>query len=266
MSVFKSNLKLNIKKVVQYRAAAFSGILTQLFFGFMYVALFTAFLNEGESDFTVPQMASYVWLGQIFFVMFGYFDLCKQEISRKIMNGDIAYELIRPINLYDNWFQIAYSKPLGNLLVRGIPVLVISLCLPAGIGLMFPSSLLNFLLFVVSTLISSLLTASISMIAYIITLYTLSSTGVFAFMVAIGNLLSGGIIPIPMLPKPVAFVFNFFPFRYVSDLPFRLYIGNINGIDALIQISIQIAWTIGLILVGKLIMKRKINKLVVQGG
>ena len=266
MSVFKSTLKLNVKKVVQYRSAAISGTLTQLFFGFMYIALFTAFLDGGDSDFTVPQMASYIWLGQIFFVMFGYFDLCKQEISRKIVNGDIAYELIRPINLYDNWFQIAYTKPLGNLIVRSLPVAIIALCLPAGIGLMLPSSLLNFLMFIASVLISSLLTASISMISYIISLYTLSSAGVFAFMVAIGNLLCGAIIPIPMLPKPVAFIFNFFPFRYVSDLPFRLYIGNISGSEALIQIAIQIAWTIGLIVIGKLIMNRKLKKLVVQGG
>ena len=108
MSVFKSNLKLNIKKVVQYRAAAISGVLTQLFFGFMYIALYTAFLKSGKSGFTLREMVSYVWLGQIFFVAFNYFDICKQEISRKIMNGDLAYELIRPINLYDNWFQILY--------------------------------------------------------------------------------------------------------------------------------------------------------------
>ena len=85
-------------------------------------------------------------------------------------------------------------------------------------------------------------------------------------MVAIGSLLSGGVVPIPMMPKAVQTVLNFFPFRYVSDLPYRIYIGNINGLDALIQIGIQIAWTIGLIIVGKLIMNRKLKKLVVQGG
>jgi len=266
MSVFKSNLKLNVKKVVQYRAAAFSGVLTQLFFGFMYIALYTAFLKTGKTDFTLREMISYVWLGQVFFVAFNYFDTCKQEISRRIMNGDYAYELIRPISLYENWFQIVYSKPLGHLLVRGVPVIIISLLLPCGLGLMLPPSFECFILFIISTIISSLLIASISMISYIITLYTLSSAGVFAFMVAIGNLLSGGIIPIPMMPKSVQAVLNFFPFRYVSDLPYRLYIGNINGNDALFQICIQIAWTIGLIVIGKLIMNRKLKKLVVQGG
>ena len=184
MSVFKSNLKLNVKKVVQYRASAISGIFTQLFFGFMYIALYTSFLKSGNSDFTQREMISYVWLGQIFFVAFNYFDICKQEISRRIMNGDYAYELIRPINLYDNWFQIVYSKPLGHLLVRGLPVIIISLLLPCGLGLMLPPSIECLLLFIVSTIISSLLIASISMISYVITLYTLSSAGVFAFMVA----------------------------------------------------------------------------------
>ena len=266
MSVFKSNLKLNVKKVVQYRASAISGVFTQLFFGFMYIALYTAFLKTGKTDFTQKQMISYVWLGQIFFVAFNYFDICKQEISRRIMNGDYAYELIRPINLYDNWFQIVYSKPLGHLLVRGIPVIIISLLLPCGLGLMLPPSIESFVLFIISTTISSLLIASINMISYVITLYTLSSAGVFAFMVAIGNLLSGGVVPIPMMPKAIQTVLNFFPFRYVSDLPYRLYMGNINGSEALVQICVQIAWAIGLIVLGKLIMKRKLKKLVVQGG
>lgn len=266
MSVFKSNLKLNIKKVVQYRAAAISGILTQLFFGLMYIALYTAFLKSGKTGFTQRQMISYVWLGQIFFALFSYFDICKQEISRRIMNGDYAYELIRPINLYDNWFQIVFSKPLGHMLVRGLPVTIIALLMPCGLGLMLPPSIECLLLFIVSTLISSLLVASISMLSYIITLYTLSSSGVFAFMVAIGSLLSGGVVPIPMMPKIVQDVLNFFPFRYVSDLPYRIYIGDIYGIEALIQIGVQIAWTIALIVVGKLIMKSKIKKLVVQGG
>lgn len=266
MSVFKSVLRLNVKKSIQYRTAAISGFITQVCFGFMQIALFTAFLDSGNSDFTIKQMASYIWLQQIFFTMFKYWDCCKQEITMKITSGDIAYELIRPINLYDNWFQVVFSKPLGNFLLRGVPMIAFALLLPQSLGLMLPISIENFLLFIATILISSVLVCAINVLAYIVMLYTLSPSGIFSFIVAVGGFLSGSVVPIPMLPKYLANILNFLPFRYVNDLPYRIYIGHINGMDALIQIAIQITWTIALILIGRLIIRRKIKNIVVQGG
>ena len=124
----------------------------------------------------------------------------------------------------------------------------------------------NFVLFLISAVIGAFLIASINTASYIIVLYTLSPSGVFSFMVAVASFLAGQYVPIPMLPKSVANVLNFFPFRYVSDLPFRIYIGNINGIAALAQIGIQLVWLAVIILLSKLVMSKKINKLVVQGG
>ena len=115
-------------------------------------------------------------------------------------------------------------------------------------------------------MIGAFLVTAIVMIAYIISLYTLSPAGVFSFLVAIAGLLAGQIVPLPMLPESIQTVFSFFPFRYVSDLPYRIYIGNINGTEALIQIGIQFAWLLCLVLIGKLVMKKRLNKLVVQGG
>lgn len=266
MSTFSSIFKMNVKQQFQYRTAAISGIITQLFFGFMQISLYTAFLVNGSGDFSLEQMASYIWLQQSFFVLFKYWDTCKFEISEKIVNGDIAYQLIRPMNLYDYWYQFSLSKSFGSFVIRAVPIIVISFLLPAGLGLMLPVSLVNFLLFVVSAVIGALLVTSITIICYIITMYTLSPNGVFSFVVAIASLLAGQIVPIPMLPHSVQTIISFFPFRYVSDLPFRIYVGNINGTDALIQIGIQLAWLIGLVTISKLVMNRKLKKLVVQGG
>ena len=266
MSTFLSIFKMNVKQQFQYRTAAISGIVTQLFFGFMQISLYTAFLVTGASDFTIMQMASYIWLQQTFFVLFKYWDTCRPEISDKIVNGDIAYQLIRPMSLYSYWFEYCLSKSFGSCLIRALPIIIISMLLPAGLGLMLPVSLLNFLLFIVSAVIGALLVTAITLVCYIITMYTLSPNGVFSFVVAIASLLAGQIVPIPMLPDVVQTIISFFPFRYVSDLPFRIYVGNINGTDAFIQIAIQVAWLISIVCISKLIMKRKLKKIVVQGG
>ena len=150
--------------------------------------------------------------------------------------------------------------------MRAIPLSMIVFWLPAGLGLMLPVSPLNFLMFVVSAIIGAFLVTAIVMIAYIISLYTLSPAGVFSFLVAVAGLLAGQVVPLPMLPESIQTIFSFFPFRYVSDLPYRIYIGNINGVDALVQIAIQFAWLVGLVVIGKIVMSKKTNKLVVQGG
>lgn len=266
MRTFSSILKMNLKQQFQYRTAALSGTLTQLFFGFMQISLFTAFLVQGQTDFSIPQMATYIWLQQIFYTLYKYYDCCKFEISEKIVNGDISYQLIRPMPIYDYWYQNVFSKSLGQMIIRAIPLMFIVIWIPAGYGLMLPVSIENFLLFLLSAAIGAFLIASINVFSYIIVLYTLSPSGVFSFMVAVASFLAGQYVPIPMLPKAVQTVLNFFPFRYVSDLPFRIYVGHINGMDALFQIALQIVWFIFIVFMSKLIMSRKLKKLVVQGG
>lgn len=266
MKTFSSILKMNLKQQFQYRVSALSGTITQLFFGFMQISLFTAFLVQGQSDFTIPQMATYIWLQQAFYTLYKYWDCCKFEISEKIVNGDIAYQLIRPMPLYNYWYQNVFSKSLGQMLIRAIPLVLVVIWIPAGYGLMLPSSLENFALFLVAAAMGAFLIAAINVTSYIIVLYTLSPAGVFSFMVAVASFLAGQYVPIPMLPESVQTVLNFFPFRYVSDLPFRIYIGNINGLDALFQIMIQMIWLVAIVLIGKFVMSKKLNKLVVQGG
>lgn len=266
MRAFGAILKMNIKKEYAYKMAALSGIITQFFFGFMQISLYTAFLIQGSSDFSIIQMASYIWLQQAFYTMFKFWDCQKFEISQKIVNGDVGYQLIRPMNLYSYWFANVYSKSLGMFIIRSLPLFLVVIWLPAGVGLMMPVSLSNFAMFLISAIIGGFLVSAINMICYIVTLYTLSPAGVFSFSVAVSGFLAGQYVPIPMLPTALQKVLNFFPFRYISDLPFRIYVGNINGTDALLQIAIQLCWLVAIVFIGKIIMKQKLNKLTVQGG
>ena len=54
--------------------------------------------------------------------------------------------------------------------------------------------------------------------------------------------------------------------RYISDLSFRLLVGNIAIKEGLIGIIIQIIWIIIFIIAGRLIVKKSLKKVVLQGG
>ena len=70
MSSYFGIFKMQFKGELQYRAKAISGILTQFFWGIMYICLYAAFIKDGTvNGFTLSQMTTYVWLGQAFFAL-----------------------------------------------------------------------------------------------------------------------------------------------------------------------------------------------------
>ena len=267
MRIFKRIFKTNLLEELQYKGAYISGIICQFAFGFMYIMLYTAFFENGvPQSFSLTQMVSYVWLGQAFFAMFTYFDINKNDITQPIVNGNVCYQLVKPINLYNFWLFQVISKSIAKALVRCVPLILVTSLLPAGWGLSLPVSPLAFLLFVVSLIFGCLLISIIKMLIYLMIMYTLDAKGVFSLALAIFGFLGGAIIPIPLFPSILQNILNFLPFRYVSDLPYRIYIGNIDTLSALWQIGIQILWIIGLYLLGKALIYKKSKKIEIQGG
>ena len=107
---------------------------------------------------------------------------------------------------------------------------------------------------------------SINTLYHVLTLSTLNEKGVTNIFMAVADILSGGVIPIPFFPAFLQVVANILPFRYVSDLSFRLYSGNIGITDGLQQMLIQIVWFIIIVLIGVIVLKKSLKKVVIQGG
>ena len=90
--------------------------------------------------------------------------------------------------------------------------------------------------------------------------------GVSSIFYTVGDLLSGFILPIPLLPTIVVMITEYLPFRLIGDLSFRIYSGNILIPYAIKSILLQIVWIIALIVIGKLLMKKALKKVSIQGG
>lgn len=265
MNSYRGLFKMTFKGELQYRAKALSGITTQFFWGIMYVYLYTAFMGGSPIEgFSIPQMASYIWLGQAFFVL-RYIELPK-NCAKEIESGDVCYKFVRPINLYNQWFVEHIGYKVSATLLRFLPIVIIAFILPNNIGLSLPVSFLAFTLFLIALVVGALTMSAISMICVYLTFKTQSAKGTQIIVNTICGILGGMYIPLPLMPQSVQNVLNFLPFRFVADLPIRIYIGNISLSSALIFISIALAWLIGLILLGKLLLSKALKKTVIQGG
>ena len=265
MKSYFALFKMTFKGELQYRAKAISGIITQLFWGAMYISLYTAFMNSGTvNGFTIPQMASYIWLGQAFFAM-KYVSMPKGA-AKEIVGGNVCYKFTRPINLYSQWYAELVGQKLSATLLRFAPIIVLGFVLPASFGLMLPVGVGEFFLFLFGLVLGLLMSSAIGMIAVYLTFRTLSQRGMAQILGTITSLLCGSFVPLPLLPQNLQKVISYMPFRVIGDLPFRIYIGNISVSEGLVQMAIGTAWLVVVVAIGVLLLKLSQRKTEIQGG
>lgn len=265
MKEYKGLFKMTFKREIQYKIKALSGVITQLFWGIMYVYLYTSFMGGDIIDgFSIYQMASYVWLGQAFFAM-RYVEMPK-GCAKEIESGDVCYKFTRPINLYNQWYFEHLGYKVSATLLRSPVVILIALLLPAHFGLMLPVSFPAFLLFLLTLVIGALMMSAISMLVVFLTFKTSSSKGTSSMVNTICGIFGGLFIPLPLMPDALQNVINYLPFRYIVDLPLRIYIGNISLSTSVMFIGISVIWLVALIAIGKVLIAKALKNTVIQGG
>ena len=267
MKSYLTYFKLKFKTGLQYRAAALAGISTQLFFGIVYISVYVAFYKSDANSVPMPlnQLISYLWLNQAFFALV-YMWYKDKDILSLIKKGNIAYELCRPQDIYSMWTSKILGERISNLCLRCLPVLLIAILLPNPFHLDLSITLTRLLIFIPSLILSAFLMVFLVLLYHIICLFTLDEKGVVNILMVITDILSGLVIPIPFFPDFLQKICNFLPFRYVSDFPFRFYVGNITLQEGLYGLLIQIIWIIILVILGRTLMKIALRKTVVQGG
>lgn len=267
MRTYYSLFKMRLLKGLQYRVAAIAGVSTQFFWGFMYIMIYEAFYSSTSTPqpISLRELIQVVWLQQSFLVliMLWYRD---NELINLITSGNIAYELCRPIDFYNFWYAKLIAQRLSGALLRCFPIIIVASLLPYPYNFSLPPSFISFVLFLITLTLGLILVVAISMLIYISIFYTMSGTGSLLIFGVFGEFLSGLVIPIPLMPEGLKKVVYMLPFRYTSDLPFRIYAGNIGVHEALIGILIQFFWIFILICLGKLWMKKALRRVVIQGG
>ena len=267
MIAYYSLFKMRLLKGLQYRISALAGVATQFFWGFMYIMIFEAFYKSTSNPqpISLRELFQVLWLQQSFLalIMLWYRD---SELINLITSGNIAYELCRPSDLYSFWYAKLIAQRLSGALLRCFPIIIVASLLPYPYKFSLPPSLTSFVLFFITLTLGVILIVAISMLIYISTMYTMSPTGSLLIFGVFGEFFSGLIIPVPLMPELLKKIVYILPFRYASDLPFRIYAGNIGLSEALISIIVQILWILILISLGKLWMNRALKKVVIQGG
>ena len=267
MASYITLFKIRFINGLQYRMAAYAGVSTQFAWGFLNILLFGAFYSENPANFPMSfdQFVAYTWLNQALLALFAIWGW-DRAIFEDISSGNIAYELARPVNLYNMWLTRGLATRLSRVALRCLPILVVALLLPERYRLMLPSSPAVFALFFISLVSAFILASLYSMYFYILSFNTINSTGVRSLGAAVTDLLSGFLIPLPFFPAPVYRVLNLLPFASMQNTPFFIYSGYIDEREAVFRILVQLFWIGVMYITGQALLKRSLSKIIIQGG
>lgn len=262
MKPYLAILSAQFRRLLQYRAAAGAGLACQFFWGLIRMMIFTAFYENarGPTPMSLPDVVAYVWLGQAFILLIPFRG--DGDVEQLIRTGNVACELLRPVDLYSLWFARAVAGRAAPMSLRAIPMLLIATAAgwihwPGGPGL---------LAWAAAMASGVLLSAALGNAMTIALFWTVAGRGLTMIFSPTMILLSGMIVPLPLFPQSVQPVLNALPFRGLCDTPFRLFTGHIPPGQAFGVVCHQLAWAAGLILLGRWMLARGMRRAVIQGG
>lgn len=267
MKKYISFFRIRFINGLQYRAAAAAGVVTQFTWGFMEILLFRAFYQNGSQDFpmTFPALVNYIWLQQAFLALFMTW-FWESELFDSITTGNVAYELCRPVRLYNMWFVRSLAVRLSKTVLRCIPILLLAVLLPWPFKLILPADFSTTLLFLLSMALGTLVVVAFGMLVYMSVFYTISSQGTRLMVTSLSEFLSGAVIPLPFLPDRIRQAVELLPFASMQNVPFRIYSGDLMGQAMLRSLCLQIFWLTVLILAGRLLESKALKRVIIQGG
>ncbi|MDE7179009.1 MAG: ABC-2 family transporter protein [Lachnospiraceae bacterium] len=259
--------KLRFATGLQYRMASVTALTTQLIWGLMECLAYKA-IAEASGDnlpMNYSSIVTYIWLKEAFLVLVNTW-ASDNDLFAMIANGNISYELCRPVSIYSMWFSRVFGARIAEALMRCIPVLLCAFLMPEPYKMTLPVNGVSFLLFLVTLFLALGITVTFIMLVFMLCFFTISPQGWRMVLTGAVDFLSGNIIPLPFFPKKYLFFVEISPFAYMQNVPFRIYSGDLAGGEIYQCILRQIFWLVTLMILGVVLWKQAEKRVVVQGG
>ena len=259
----------NFRSLIRYRVAALAGFATQVFWGFLSLSIYTAFYSalgpHEPRPLSAHELTAYLWLRQGLFVLLP--TRPDPEVLELVREGGLAYELTRPVDLYTFWFSRSVALRFAPALLRLPLVALFAFVVPSKAwSLALPPSLAAFSAFVLALAISFFLSGALTALLSALCLWIEGGNGLAQLVIIFVWVTSGLLVPLPMLPAGVRTAAEWLPFAGLLDLPIRLYSGHFLASQAAFPLARALCWAFVLVAVGRVVMRRTLHRVEVQGG
>jgi ABC-2 type transport system permease protein len=193
----------------------------------------------------------------------GIFGFAGRQISEDVRSGQVATDLMKPIDYQFFALSNEFGRSLYYLFFRGLPIFaVMVIFFPWN----HPHSWYALLIFFPSLALAATISFSLGFIGGVSAFWLLDTSGVRQIIMGTGVFLSGFIIPISFFPDGFDRFCEWLPFAGQSYVPVAIYLGKYAGGQMMSMLLRQLSWAVILVLLGRYFMSRAVRKLVIQGG
>jgi ABC-2 type transport system permease protein len=263
MRLFWELSKRSFQRYLTYRAATLAGLVTNLFFGLLRVALFLALYGERQqvAGLSVAGVITYTGLTQ---AMIAYLSLFHwYDLMDTVHSGEIAADLLKPMNLFTFWLAQDFGRAAVNLIFRGVAFM---LAYELFFDLTYPSSPVQWLAVAIAVLLSWLVSFAWRFLINLAAFWTPNARGIGRFAFVLSWFFSGFLMPLRFFPDWVVQISALTPFPQMINTVVDVFLNDLPG-PALVQaLASQAFWAIGLIAVGQLLLRAGVRRLVILGG
>lgn len=254
---------IGIKERVAYKSSIWAGFLSKAVYLYMQYCLWSAlFMSQAKVPLAMTKEGTLRYV--IVATIISSFMECDAIlwINEQIHTGDIAVQLIRPINFN----ALVFAKHVGASVVR-----FLSCCLPLAIAaaLFFRMPLVcaeQLPFAAASVLLSYAIQFLYSLVIGLMAFWLIVTWPLNMLMGAFYKLLSGSWIPCAMFPDFLKTLNAFLPFRAMYEIPVTIITSPMDAKTIYAKLAVQIFWLLILFGLTKITWAVGTKKLVVQGG
>ena len=267
MKVFIEVIKLNFKVMFQYRWTMAISVLFQPILLAINIALFKSIYAYNDTTsikgYGFEQM---VWYYTAYYVVLSFvWNGITNQISRKILTGELATDFLKPISIFRFYLASAVSSRFMALLVEFVPGMIIySLIL-------FPKfiTIQSFLSFVIIAVLAFILNFMYSFLLGMSAMIIKNNMSINAIREVLQAIVGGGLIPLEFMPVWLNRIFDFLPFKYIIYWPIQFFLNRVEGnrLEMLVRVGLlQLVWIIIFYIAIKILWKRLVKRFCAAGG
>ncbi|MEM6928888.1 MAG: ABC-2 family transporter protein [Myxococcota bacterium] len=245
-----------------YGTANWAGLFTNCFFLFFRAYALGACFEAQDTIGGLSEMATltYVTVSQSLVMV------CPQwgtlGLAASVRSGQVAIDLLRPVDLYGSLLARRLAISAYYLVARTVPVLAIGWLS----GLLSPPDLALLPWFFVSVGLGAVLGTTIFVIIEVSSFWLESERGVRYLVMGLAALPSGLVLPVDFFGEWLQPLFRILPFSHTLYTPTRLWMGDLPLSEVAELLTIQLGWTVLLVLVARRLIEAGSARLQVLGG
>lgn len=259
-------IKIAVRQRMNYRFDFIMTFVASMMYSILYYMLWKAiYFYTTEPVMPWNQLITYIMVGQA--VNMSRWSPADRSVvygtAARIRDGDVALDLIRPVDYQVQKFLEAAGFFMVEILWVNIPMLVLFVVM---LGINPPQDIYTAIGFLASLIVGFVVAFSINSIVIMITFWTTNAQGLQVAKKAIIDLLAGTLVPFEFFPLWFKDVVMHLPFKGMAYLPLSIYTGKIAGVEIITALLEQLVWAVVMILVSRFIWLRINRRLMVFGG